>query len=244
MSAVAVASDLGLPTLVVRLDSLLGSFLGNSAKNLRRVFDNALSKPCVLLLDEFDAIAKVRDDAQEVGEVKRLVGSLLQNFDRLGNQQIVIAATNHHHILDPAVWRRFDVTLSVDFPTSTQIAGIIARLVPESSLSNGLLDALGVLGCGMSGSDVSNVVRRALQNSFLAPSEPFEKHIAVAMLVKLGGYTELDSRPASKKNLVTSIRKAVGGKLTVKQTAGLADCSIPYAHEVITSWESNKHDDQ
>ena len=63
MSAIAVACDLGLPLLVVRLESLIGSYLGNSAKNLRRVFDNALMRPCVLLLDEFDAVAKLRDDA-------------------------------------------------------------------------------------------------------------------------------------------------------------------------------------
>ena len=244
MSAIAVASSLGLPTMVVRLDSLLGSFLGNSAKNLRRVFDGALSRPCVLLLDEFDAIAKMRDDAQEVGEVKRLVGSLLQNFDRLGDRQIVIAATNHHHVLDPAIWRRFDVALSVDTPTRDQISGIVASVVPEGSLSRSSLDALGVLAYGMSGSDASNAVRRALQNSLLAPDESFEKHIAVAMLIKLGSQIEPYDHLMNKKSLVISIRKVTGGSLTVKQTARLAGCNYGYAHEVIASWESDKDDNQ
>ena len=103
MAAVAIASDLELPLMVVRLDSLLGSYLGNSAKNLRRVFDNALSNPCVLLIDEFDVVGKMRDDPQEVGEVKRLVGSLLQNLDRVHGRQVIIAATNHHHMLDLAI---------------------------------------------------------------------------------------------------------------------------------------------
>ena len=150
MSAAAVACDLGLPLWVVRLDSLLGSFLGNSAKNLRRVFDDALTKPCVLLLDEFDAVAKMRDDAQEVGEVKRLVGSLLQNFDRVQGKQIVIAATNHHHLLDPAIWRRFDVTLRLDNPAEAKIAGIVASIVPKGSLSKSAVDAV----CGSISWDV------------------------------------------------------------------------------------------
>ena len=244
MSAVAVASSLGLPTMVVRLDSLLGSFLGNSAKNLRRVFDSALSRPCVLLLDEFDAIAKMRDDAQEVGEVKRLVGSLLQNFDRLGDRQIVVAATNHHHVLDPAIWRRFDVALSVDIPTRAQISGIMTSVIPEGSLSVSSLDAFGVMAYGMSGSDVSSTVRRALQDSLLVPDEPFEKLIALAMLKKLGGQVEPYNHLMSKKSVVISIRKLTGDNLTLKQIAKLADCNYAYAREIINSWESNKDDDR
>lgn len=133
MAAVAVACDLKLPLLVVRLDSILGSYLGNSSKNLRRVFDNALSQPCVLLLDEFDAIGKMRDDAQEVGEIKRLVSSLLQNLDRIRDGQILIAATNHHHMLDLAIWRRFDVTLQLEKPGKEELASIISNLSPTTS---------------------------------------------------------------------------------------------------------------
>ena len=119
----------------MRLDSLLGSFLGNSAKNLRRVFDVALGKPCVLLLDEFDAIGRMRDDSHEVGEIKRLVGSLLQNLDRVQGEHVLIAATNHHHMLDTAIWRRFDVTLSIDKLDNVDIPRLISRLVPTGGIS-------------------------------------------------------------------------------------------------------------
>ena len=244
MSAVAVACDLGLPLLLVRLDSLLGSYLGNSAKNLRRVFDNALSKPCVLLLDEFDAVAKMRDDAQEVGEVKRLVGSLLQNFDRVQGQQIIIAATNHHHMLDPAIWRRFDVTLRLDNPSEAQIAGIVASIVPKGSLSKIEVDAVAVLSRGMSGSDVTSIVKRALQDSFLFPCDPFAKRLILGVLASLNGPGGLNDRPASKKELVIAIRKRMGGDLPIRQIAGLVGCSPTYAHEVIAAWESNRYDDQ
>ena len=242
MSAAAVACDLGLPLWVVRLDSLLGSFLGNSAKNLRRVFDDALTKPCVLLLDEFDAVAKMRDDAQEVGEVKRLVGSLLQNFDRVQGQQIVIAATNHHHLLDPAIWRRFDVTLRLDNPAEAQISGIVASIVREGSLTKSAVDAFAVLSRGMSGSDITGIVKRALQDSFLFPDEPFAKRITLGVLARLNGPGGPNDRLVSKKELVIAIRKRTGGDLAIRQIAGLVGCSPTYAHDVITAWESNRYD--
>ena len=244
MSATAVACDLSLPLLVVRLDSLLGSFLGNSAKNLRRVFDGALSKPCVLLLDEFDAVAKMRDDEQEVGEVKRLVGSLLQNFDHVQGKQIVIAATNHHHLLDPAIWRRFDVTLRLDDPDEAQLAGIVAGVVPKGSLSKSAVDAVAVLSRGMSGSDMTGVVKRALQDSFLFPCDPFARHLTLGVLGKLNGPSGPDYRLMSKKELIIAVRKRTGVDLAIRQIAGLVACSPTYAHEVITAWESRRHDDQ
>ena len=70
------------------------------------------------LLDEFDAIAKLRDDSQELGELKRVVNSFLQNIDSLGSESIIIAATNHHRLLDPAVWRRFNYILELDVPSA------------------------------------------------------------------------------------------------------------------------------
>ena len=244
MSAIAVACDLGLPLLVVRLDSLIGSFLGNSAKNLRRVFDSAAARPCVLLLDEFDAVAKMRDDTQEVGEIKRLMGSLLQNFDRVAGQQIVIAATNHHHMLDTAIWRRFDVTLRLDNPAESEIAGIVANIIPEGSLSKSEIDAVAVLARGMTGSDITGIAKRALQDSFLFPEEPFVKLITLGILTIVNG----PGRPAggltSKKDLIVAIRKLTDDKLPARQIASLVDCSSTYAHTVISNWESNRHDDQ
>lgn len=111
-----IAAELGLPLLTARTDGLISSFLGSTAKNVRRLFEHASSRPCVLFLDEFDAIAKLRDDQYEQGELKRVVVSLLQNIDALNNETIVIAATNHEHLLDPAVWRRFAFRLHLENP--------------------------------------------------------------------------------------------------------------------------------
>ena len=127
MAAEAVAHELRLPLLTVRLESVMASYLGSSAKNLRRLFDGAQARPSVLFLDEFDAIGKMRDDPQEIGEMKRLVSSLLQNLDRVRGRLVVIAATNHSHLLDEALWRRFDVILHFPMPDAEQAGRILHR---------------------------------------------------------------------------------------------------------------------
>ncbi|PFE33924.1 DNA-binding protein [Priestia megaterium] len=107
---------LNMPVIIVRLDSLISSFLGSTAKNIRTIFEYAQNNPCILFFDEFDAVAKNRDDKQELGELKRVVNSLLQNIDFMQNGSIIIAATNHEQLLDPAVWRRFSLKLLIDKP--------------------------------------------------------------------------------------------------------------------------------
>ena len=113
-----IAKELGLDLYIARLDGLISSFLGSTSKNIRALFDFAAQTPCVLFLDEFDAIAKLRGDSQELGELKRVVNSFIQNLDTLGSHSIVIAATNHQELLDSAVWRRFTYRLALDFPTA------------------------------------------------------------------------------------------------------------------------------
>nr|WP_309100177.1 AAA family ATPase [Fredinandcohnia onubensis] len=111
-----LSTILDLPIIIVRLDSLISSFLGSTAKNIRSIFEYAQNNPCILFFDEFDAVAKVRDDKQELGELKRVVNSLLQNIDFMDNGSILIAATNHEQLLDPAVWRRFSFKLFINKP--------------------------------------------------------------------------------------------------------------------------------
>ena len=108
-----IATELGLDLYVARLDGLISSFLGSTAKNIRALFDFAAKTPCVLFLDEFDAIAKVRGDDQEMGELKRVVNSFLQNLDTLGGQSIVLAATNHDLLVNHDAFRfRLDLDLA------------------------------------------------------------------------------------------------------------------------------------
>ena len=106
-----------LPLVTARLDTLVSSLLGNTSKNIRKVFEYADSKPCILFLDEFDAIAKARDDQHEMGELKRVINSLLQNIDTFSQNNVLLAATNHPELLDKAIWRRFNTVIEVGQPT-------------------------------------------------------------------------------------------------------------------------------
>jgi SpoVK/Ycf46/Vps4 family AAA+-type ATPase len=115
------ATELSLPLLSIRYDAIIDSYLGETASRLRRLIDFAEQFPCVLFFDEFDAVGKERSDAQETGEIKRVVSSLLVQMDRLPSHTIVVCATNHPELLDRAVWRRFELKLEINPPDHTQL---------------------------------------------------------------------------------------------------------------------------
>lgn len=119
--AEALAEALAVPFFVVRYEAMIGSFLGETAGRLRRVFDYARTTPCVLFFDEFDAVGKERGDIHETGEIKRVVTSLLMQVDDLPSYTVVIAATNHSELLDRAVWRRFQLRLQLPAPTQAEL---------------------------------------------------------------------------------------------------------------------------
>jgi SpoVK/Ycf46/Vps4 family AAA+-type ATPase len=109
--AEAIATEAMVPLIVVRYETLIGSYLGQTAGRLQRVFDAVRQRQCVLFLDEFDTLGKERGDEHETGEIKRVVSSLLLQVDRLPSYVIVVTATNHPELLDRAVWRRFQLRL-------------------------------------------------------------------------------------------------------------------------------------
>lgn len=116
LTAAWLAQELSLPMLTLDLATVVSSFLGKTGSNVRAALDYAQQFPCVLLLDEFDAIAKRRDDDRDVGELKRLVTVLLQAVDDWSPASLLVAATNHGELLDPAIWRRFDLAIEVHLP--------------------------------------------------------------------------------------------------------------------------------
>jgi SpoVK/Ycf46/Vps4 family AAA+-type ATPase len=125
--AEAIAEALAVPFFVVRYEAMIGSFLGETAGRLKRVFDYARTTPCVLFFDEFDAVGKERGDIHETGEIKRVVTSLLMQVDDLPSYTIVVAATNHAELLDRAVWRRFQLRLRLPAPTTKELAGYFEK---------------------------------------------------------------------------------------------------------------------
>lgn len=119
--AEALAERLMIPLYMVRYDALIGSYLGETAMRLRQLFDFVSSRKCILFFDEFDTIGKERGDAHELGEIKRVVSSLLLMTDSLPSYTIVIGASNHAELLDRAVWRRFQIRIELPMPDSEAI---------------------------------------------------------------------------------------------------------------------------
>lgn len=125
--AEGIAEALAVPFFTVRYDALIGSYLGETTQRLRRLFDYVRTTPCVLFFDEFDAIGKERGDVHETGEIKRVVSSLLLQVDALPSYVVVIAATNHAELLDRAVWRRFQLRISLPLPTADELTLFLSR---------------------------------------------------------------------------------------------------------------------
>lgn len=120
--AEALAFELSVPLYVVRYESIIGSYLGETAVRLAKLFAQVRTERSVLFFDEFDVIAKERGDVHETGEIKRVVSSLLLQVDQLPSHVVVVAATNHSELLDRAAWRRFQVRVALPLPTEKQRA--------------------------------------------------------------------------------------------------------------------------
>lgn len=151
------AARLGLPVVLARLDGLTSSYLGTTSRNIRALFDFANRYQCLLLLDEFDGIAKLRDDPQELGEVKRVVNAVLQAMDARAPIGLTIAITNHEALLDPAVWRRFDARIEIGYPDAPTRLKIVERYLGGFHIKPGAIRVLAWLTDGYSGSEIETL---------------------------------------------------------------------------------------
>lgn len=127
MTAERIAWNIGLPFLKVRFEAIISSYLGESASNLKLLFEAIKNFPCVLLLDEFDFIAKARSKGQDVGEMHRIVNILLNLLEDFDSQGILIATTNLEGIIDFALFRRFDEIIEMPKPSKTEIVKLLLQ---------------------------------------------------------------------------------------------------------------------
>ncbi|MDE0029506.1 MAG: ATP-binding protein [Deltaproteobacteria bacterium] len=164
MAARWLARELKKPLLILDLAAVMSSYLGRTGSNLRHVLEYAKNIDCVLLLDELDAIAKRRDDRGEIGELKRLVTVLIQQIDDWPSSGMLLGATNHPDLLDPAIWRRFEMHVAFPLPDEVAIARFVeAMLAPYSPVAKQWGSILGIAFRGRSLSDIERdlaVVRR------------------------------------------------------------------------------------
>ena len=237
MAARWVARELGKPLLILDLAAVMSSFLGRTGTNLRHVLDYAKTLDCVLLLDELDAIAKRRDDKGEIGELKRLVTVLLQQIDDWPATGLLLAATNHADLLDPAVWRRFEALVEFPLPDEASIARLAGDLLrpylPEAASWSQ------VLGTALKGRSFSDVERDLLsarraaaidgvalaeQLGELIRSEKLPKAARIAMAATLVGKGLVSQRRAKELTGVSrdTIRSRTMSKANGKHRAGRA----------------------
>lgn len=165
LTAFTLAAKLRLPVVNARIDGLVSSFLGTTARNIANLFDFANRYRCVLVLDEFDALAKMRDDPHELGEIKRVVNTLLQNLDAREGLGLTIAITNHDGLLDPAVWRRFENHIRIDLPDRLTRLEMLRAFLQPLATDEDVIKTLAFVAGPRSGSDLksfSDSLKRAL----------------------------------------------------------------------------------
>ena len=166
-AAHSLALSLGLPIAIIRLSTLVTSYMGETASHIQRVVDAAQASPMVLLFDEADAIGKERDDPNDVGELKRVVNGLLQSLDSFSTtESIIVFASNHQYQLDEALWRRFDDVLHFSFPSTDQIKTLL-RVLLNGVQTSGSIDPIAKSASALSFAQIENVVIDCIKSMIL-----------------------------------------------------------------------------
>lgn len=191
-----IAKQIGLPVVLARLEGLMSSFLGTTSRNIGSLFAFSSRYKCVLLLDEFDAIAKLRNDPQEVGEVKRVVNTLLQSLDSRHEKGFTIGVTNHESLLDPAIWRRFDIQIEIPKPSSEMLMHLLKKFLHPLDFNESEIKFLAWCLEGSSGADVE-MLSKWLKRAFV-----LEKESSIVSVMKQFALLNSGRVNAGKRNIM------------------------------------------
>ena len=227
-----IAAKLELPLITARCDTLISSYLGSTSKNLRSLFDHVASRPCVFFLDEFDALAKARDDQHELGELKRVVVSLLQNIDALPTSTILLAATNHHELLDPAVWRRFAYRVQIPLPDKSLRELLIKQFLGKYAPKN--IKSVIEASYGMSGAVIKQACQSAIRSAILANKDIVEIDELVFKLIH-NQYDEIISKDTPLDEKIRKLRELNPKLFTGAKLASLFNISSGKVSNIINS---------
>ena len=208
-----IAASLKRPFYIARLDSLISSRLGETAKNIRGIFEFVPAQNAVLFLDEMDAIAKLRDDRHELGELKRVVNTVLQGLDSLTDDVVTIGATNHPHLLDSAIWRRFPYKAELGLPDEDVRRSLWQHfLFQDAEGRKEDTHLLARVSDGLNGADVENIALAARRRSILGNQEPSLAQILLAVHASRAGSPRL----LDNRELGTVDKKALAALLYEK----------------------------
>lgn len=227
MAASWLALMLNKPFYTLDLSAVMSSYLGRTGNNIRTVLDFAKSQSAVLLLDEFDAIAKRRDDNSEIGELKRLVTVLLQEIEDWPNNSLLIAATNHDELLDPAVWRRFNKTVVFPIPTYQDIQSFISNSLGESIEDISIFPIISLLFVGETYATIDKEIKALRKKSILTE---------VPLITLLNQFVEksLKSIDKSDKDKMKLLAKdLLAANVSQRQTSDITGISRPTLKKLI-----------
>lgn len=186
LTAEVIASTLELPLAHIRFDAVVSSYLGETATNLRRIFDFMREHPVVAFFDEFDFIGKQRDDPHEHGEIKRVVNNFMAMLDEYAGRGLVLAATNHPHLLDAGLWRRFDDTIRYTLPGQSQRADLFEKYTGTFPNREKVeVDRLAHLSDGLSGSDIARVCNDAMRIAIVGTGRPLGTQLIESCIADL-----------------------------------------------------------
>lgn len=174
LAAYVLAGELEKMMVVINLGAIVSSKLGETSKNLAKIFRRAATEDCIIFIDEFDTLGKVRDYSQDHGEMKRVVNTILQLFDYLPQSSIVIAATNQKEMIDKALVRRFDMVVKLDLPNESQIQKLIVNILKSGQFAfDNKKTAAGIIksSVGLSYYSVQKTLLSALKRSIFSQLE-------------------------------------------------------------------------
>lgn len=184
LTASALAGELGLPLFLIRFDALITKFMGESAARLRLVFDAMSSTRGVYFFDEFDAIGSHRGQANDIGEARRILNSFLQMLDQDQSHSLVLAATNHPDILDPALLRRFDDVVQYHLPTPEQIVDMLRQRLAAHLPKRIGLKSLVAKAQGLSFAEIAKAADDALKFALMTDGDFVSPKLVEQMLVE------------------------------------------------------------
>jgi len=213
-----LARELDLPLATLNLSVVMSSFLGRTGANLREVIRYGSEQPCVLLLDELDAIAKRRDDNSDIGELKRLVNVLLQELDAWPADALLIATTNHEQLIDPAVWRRFERRVVFPFPEAKGQTALLQQLLGKdwAILKKKQQVEIGVAARHLSPADLTQLALRVRREHIL-----FDQPVEECLVEHLGA--SIANRPlADRKQVGMELIRLQSGQRAIHRLTGLA----------------------
>lgn len=235
--AKVLSKQLELPLCTLDLASTVSSYLGKTGQNLKKVLEYAKSSPSILFLDEFDAIAKRRDDPTDLGELKRIVNVLLKELEDWPNNSIVVAATNHPEFLDKAIWRRFDIKIEMPLPDEQVRMKLWNEQLDKEIIGvpDDFLSFISHSFNNVSPADIKQISEKVLREVIVDGADP------KLVLVRVLKETYHSSMPNFNKIMIMELKRIYQKKITQSQIADILGISVSTVNHHLKSTSSKKN---